>query len=98
MNRRLEEVERRCSFEIEVDGQRVTAYAGETIATVLLASGERVIRRTLRNDEPRGVFCGIGICYDCLVTVDGAPNQRACMTAARPGQVITRQRGLGKMR
>jgi predicted molibdopterin-dependent oxidoreductase YjgC len=78
-------------FQITVDGKPVTAFAGETIASVLLADGNTVIRHTSKKDEPRSVFCGIGICFDCLVTVDGVPNQRACMIPARPGCVVTRQ-------
>ena len=80
-------------FQITVDGKEVSAYAGETIATVLLGGGDIVIRHTSKEDKPRSVFCGIGICFDCLVTVNGVPNQRACMTLARPGCVVTRQRG-----
>jgi predicted molibdopterin-dependent oxidoreductase YjgC len=80
-------------FQITVDGKPVTAYAGETIATVLLASGFRIFRHTARQGEPRSVFCGIGICYDCLVTVNNVPNQRACMTFAKPGLAVIRQRG-----
>ncbi|GHI25701.1 hypothetical protein Shyd_70720 [Streptomyces hydrogenans] len=52
--------------------------------------------RTTRHDgEPRGAFCGIGQCFDCLVTVDGAPNRRACLVPARPGGLVTSQEGTG---
>jgi predicted molibdopterin-dependent oxidoreductase YjgC len=98
IKRRLEGVvDRGGPFKIEVDGQFIQAYAGETIATAIMASGQRTLRWTIKRDEPRSVYCGIGICYDCLVTVDGVPNQRACMTLAKPGLVVTRQRGHSKM-
>jgi len=57
------------------------------VATVLLAMGRRAFRRT-GNGAPRGLFCGMGICFDCLVTVDGRPNVRACMTTVQPGMVV----------
>ena len=91
--RRIGSVEKRgAEFQITLDGREVSAYAGETIATVLLAEGDIILRRTSKEDKPRSVFCGIGICFDCLVTVNGVPNQRACMTLARPGCVVSRQR------
>jgi sarcosine oxidase subunit alpha len=46
----------------------------------LWAAGIRGLRKTAKTGEPRGIFCGMGVCYDCLVTIDGVPNQRACMT------------------
>jgi predicted molibdopterin-dependent oxidoreductase YjgC len=72
------------------------AYAGESIAAVLMASGARVTRWTARAGEARGYFCGMGVCQDCLVTVDGVPNVRACMTPAREGMRVEIQRGLGE--
>jgi len=72
------------TFDIEVNGQRIPAREGQTIAAALMAAGIRVFRRT-PGGAPRGLFCGMGVCFDCLVTVDGVPNQRACMTLARPG-------------
>lgn len=76
------------TLTIEVDGQPVEAFAGETVAAVLLASGRRVFRYTDKTHAPRGVFCGMGICFDCLVTVDGMANVRACVTPVRAGMVV----------
>jgi len=73
---------------ITVDGEPVQAYPGETVATTLLALGRRTLRHTDRLHAPRGVFCGMGVCFDCLVTVDVQPNVRACMTTVRRGMVI----------
>jgi hypothetical protein len=75
------------SVTIIVDGRPLEARLGESVAAALLRSGGRTLRRT-RGGEPRGLFCGIGLCYDCLVTVDGLPGQRACMVEARAGQRV----------
>ena len=47
-----------------------------------------MLRKTLKTGQPRGIFCGMGVCYDCLVTIDGVPNQRACMTQVKDGMEI----------
>ncbi|MBI5030096.1 MAG: (2Fe-2S)-binding protein [Chloroflexi bacterium] len=85
--RRLETVERGTRITIQVDGEPVSAFAGESIAAALMASGRRAFRTNV-SGAPRGLFCGMGICFDCLVTVDGVPNVRACMTEARDGNKI----------
>jgi predicted molibdopterin-dependent oxidoreductase YjgC len=87
-------IERGEPFEITVDGKSVIAYPGETVASALFAAGIRVLRHTAKQGKPRSVFCGIGACFDCLVTVNGVPNQRACMTFAQPRLVVTRQTGI----
>jgi predicted molibdopterin-dependent oxidoreductase YjgC len=87
------ELERGPRVEIVLDGRPVEAYLGETVATVLLAQGEIATRMTV-NGEPRGIFCGMGVCFDCLVVVDGVPNTRACMTWVRDGMQVSRQDGL----
>ncbi len=76
---RISSVLRGDKIKIFVNGNACTAYEGETLHAALLAAGYRVLRKTLKTHQPRGFFCGMGVCYDCLVTVNGAPNQRACM-------------------
>ena len=75
---------------ITVDGERVTGVAGQTIAGVLLASG-RQAWRTGPSGAGRGVFCGIGVCFDCLVTVNDEPDVRACRRRAQFGDVVRTQ-------
>lgn len=75
------------SVTILVDGVPVTARAGQTVAAALIAAGQRAWRRS-RHGQVRGVFCGIGICFDCLVTVDGQANVRACLTQVREGMQV----------
>lgn len=92
-------LERGPQLELTVDGRSVTAYLGESVAAVLLADGtDDLSTRTTRAGDPRGLFCGMGVCFECLVVVDGVPNTRACMTWARPGMVVARQDGPGVAR
>lgn len=78
-----------------MDGRAVKAFAGETVAAALLAAGRRVLRTTARRREPRGMFCAIGICFECVMTVDGRPNVRTCQTPVRPGMRVESQTGNG---
>jgi predicted molibdopterin-dependent oxidoreductase YjgC len=87
-------VQRGPELEITLDGRPVRAHLGETVATVLFAERRVSVRRTTRG-APRGVFCGMGTCFDCLVVVDGVPNTRACMTWVRNGMEVCSQHGLG---
>ncbi len=72
----------------------MTARSGETIAAALLGAGIVSWRTTRSGGRPRGVFCGIGMCFDCLVVVDGEGGQRACLRLAEPGAVVTTQEGV----
>ena len=76
-----------------VDGQPVPAYEGESVAAVLVVQ-EGLATRTTVNGAPRGVFCGMGVCYDCLVVIDGVPNTRACMTSVEADMRIDHQSGV----
>ncbi|MFB7371853.1 (2Fe-2S)-binding protein [Streptomyces sp. NPDC056222] len=78
------------------DGRPVTALPGQSLAAALWAAGILSWRTTRAGGKPRGVFCGIGQCFDCLVTVDGRPNRRACLVPAEPGHVVTTQEGHGR--
>jgi len=59
------------------NGEEMQAHEGASVAATLISNGERTTRTTRINQQPRGDFCGIGICFDCLVVIDGTPNQRA---------------------
>ncbi|RUR66736.1 FAD-dependent oxidoreductase [Variovorax guangxiensis] len=69
------------------DGQPVEGLGGETIAAALAAGGIKAMRHT-RGGERRGLYCGMGACFDCLVTVDGQASQRACLTKVADGQQV----------
>ena len=90
-------IERGPAVTITVDGQPRTAYAGETVAAALIADGLIATRRTA-GGAWRGVYCGMGACFDCLVVIDGVPNTRACMTLVADGMRIDRQQGAGLAR
>ncbi len=81
-------VERGEAFEFRFDGDVVTAFPGETVAGALLAAGRRGLRRTARLGMARGFYCGMGLCWECRVVIDGRPAQRACMVEARPGMRV----------
>jgi predicted molibdopterin-dependent oxidoreductase YjgC len=70
------------------DGQSLSARLGDTIASALYAAGIRSWRRSPQGDE-RGLLCGIGVCYDCLLSVDGVANLRACQTLLTDGMRVT---------
>lgn len=76
------------AIRVTVDGQPLVAYEGETIATTLMASGKKVFRHT-HTGAPRGIFCGIGLCYDCTVTIDGIRTVRACVTPVGEGMNVS---------
>jgi len=81
--------------EVTFDGRRLAAREGQTVAAVLLGHGIRSWRATRHGGHPRGMFCGIGACFDCLVVLNGTPNVRACVTTVHAGDVISRQEGTG---
>ena len=85
---RLAGITRGDPFEIEVDGQTVTAYEGETLATAMLAAGLGAFATHAEPYPSSRLFCGMGSCFQCLVTIDGQPNCQACRTLARPGMKV----------
>ncbi|MFC7343589.1 (2Fe-2S)-binding protein [Saccharopolyspora griseoalba] len=86
----------RSRFTVEVDGRRIEARGGQTVAAVLMAFG-RTSWRISRSGRPRGLFCGTGECFDCLLTVNGVADVRACRREARPGDVIRAQGDEGEV-
>ena len=86
--RLMKNVERGRSVTVTVDGEPISAYQGETLAAALLAAGRRAFRHTVPGGHPRGIFCGIGMCFDCLVTVDGG-QIRACVTPVQDGMQVS---------
>jgi predicted molibdopterin-dependent oxidoreductase YjgC len=69
-------------------GRTLEARDGQSVAAALTAAGVRSWRTTRRGARPRGLFCGIGTCFDCLLTIDGRPAQRACLVPVRDGMVL----------
>lgn len=76
------------------DGKVMEGFEGEPIAMALKNAGVRVHRYTKKNHSPRGVFCAIGRCTDCVMVVDGKPNVRTCTTPLEEGMVVQTQDGV----
>jgi predicted molibdopterin-dependent oxidoreductase YjgC len=78
---------------IEFEGQPLSARGGDTVAAALLADGHWQFRTTPVSGAARGPFCMMGVCFDCLVEIDGVANRQACMVEVREGMRVRRQRG-----
>ena len=82
---------------ITIDGKPFKALKGEIIAAALLANGIKLHRYTLKKHGGRGIYCGIGQCTDCVMTVNGVPNVRTCVTQVEEGMTVETQTGFGVM-
>jgi hypothetical protein len=92
------DLERGAPIDLEIEDETVVAYAGESVAAAMIATGRLVFRSGPRPGQVRGLYCGMGVCFECLVTINGCANQRACMTEVRPGMRIQTQSGWGPAR
>ena len=92
MFKRLENIERGDPFTIQVDGESVNAYHGETLAAVLLSAGKMVMRKTFKTQKATGYYCGMGICHECLVEMEDGTKIRSCQTLAEPHMEIKTRR------
>jgi D-hydroxyproline dehydrogenase subunit gamma len=91
MFRRLSE--RGSAVSLIIEGRAVSARAGDSVAAAMLAAGFAACRETPVSGAERGPFCMMGVCFDCLVTIDGVANRQGCMTEVGEGMVIMIQRG-----
>ncbi|WP_284752183.1 (2Fe-2S)-binding protein [Arthrobacter sp. efr-133-R2A-120] len=73
---------------VSFDGRPLEVAPGQSVGAALTAQSITAWRATRKGERPRGLFCGIGVCFDCLLTVDGAANQRACLVEVREGMEI----------
>ena len=92
----LGELQQEPNIKFYLNGQEYEAIDGEPIAAAIIACGIRIMRKTLVYKKTRGIYCAIGRCTDCMMTVDGVPNVRTCVTPIRDGMIIEIQEGLGK--
>ncbi|GAB6896943.1 (2Fe-2S)-binding protein [Kineosporia succinea] len=72
-------------MRITVDGTPHEVEAGISVTAALRTLDVKAVRRHLVTSEPRGPWCGMGTCFECLVEIDGQPGTRACLTAVRDG-------------
>ena len=70
------------------NGNDVKCEQGQSIAAAVINTGTLALRTTRFGEEPRSIFCGIGVCFDCVVVIDGVANQRSCLIAAKPGMQV----------
>ncbi|MEV4284769.1 (2Fe-2S)-binding protein [Nonomuraea bangladeshensis] len=77
------------TYHMTFRGAVVPAEPGQSVGAALVAAGIRDWRSTRKGGRPRGLFCGIGVCFDCLITVNGIPDRRACLTPAADGLHLT---------
>lgn len=75
---------------IYFEGKPLTAEKGDTVAAVLTSYGIKDFRYTRKRQEPRGIYCAIGRCTDCMMTINGKPNVRSCMTPVEEGMKVER--------
>lgn len=91
MFRRL--VERGSPVTIFVDGAPATARDGDSVAAAVLAAGHPACRSSAVSGAARGPYCLMGVCFDCLVMIDGVANRQGCMIPVRDGMRVETQRG-----
>jgi sarcosine oxidase subunit alpha len=89
-------IENRRTVTITVDGKSLDVIEGEILAAALWANGYNSLGHNPNADCPRGMYCGIGHCYECRVTVDGVEDVRSCLTPVREGMRIFLQRSENK--
>lgn len=85
-------------IQIFVDERPLTCRAGDSVAAALLAAGIDACRETVVSGRARGPYCMMGVCYDCLVEIDGVANRQGCMTPVREGMQVRRQQGAREVR
>lgn len=78
---------------IEFEGRPIDAHEGDSVAAALLVAGVLDLRRTPVLDKRRGPLCMMGVCFDCLVEIDGMPNRQACQVSVKAGMRVERQMG-----
>ncbi|MHB1217116.1 MAG: (2Fe-2S)-binding protein [Alphaproteobacteria bacterium] len=93
MYRRLPSADGGARLRLTIDGVAVEVRPGETVAAALFLAGHKAGRTTPVSGAERGPYCMMGVCFDCLVEIDGEGNRQACMIEARDGMAVTRQMG-----
>ena len=81
------------AVRIFIEGEAYEARAGDSVAAALLAAGRELCRTTAVTGAPRAPYCMMGVCFDCLVTIDGVGNRQGCLVTVRDGMRIEIQRG-----
>ena len=93
MFQRLPDTATADDLTVEIDGVLRAARTGDTVAAVLLLAGDGPMRRSVVSGAPRAAYCMMGVCFECLVEIDGVPSQQGCLVQVRAGMRIRRQDG-----
>ena len=96
MFRRLPE-DTRAVIRLSVDGREIEARRGDSVAAALLSSGVVPTRTTPASEAPRAPYCMMGVCFDCLVEIDGTGSRQACLVRVREGMQVATQRGARRL-
>lgn len=91
--KRLHEHQGRERVTIDFEGTRLEVWAGETVAAAVMAAGTDYTRTSAISGAHRAPYCQMGICFECLMEIDGIPNRQACMIEVRDGMKVSRQYG-----
>jgi sarcosine oxidase subunit alpha len=84
------------TITIAFDGKDIPAHETDSVASALLASGYRIFNRHSSDNTPRGGFCFVGRCSDCMMIINGQPGTMACVTSVQPGMTVATQTGNGQ--
>jgi len=85
---RIGSIKRKDKVTLSVNGKEITAYKGETLLAALIAAGYKSLKKSPIQEEPRGALCGMGVCFECIVTVNKEPNIRSCMTEVEDNMTV----------
>ncbi|WP_027351171.1 (2Fe-2S)-binding protein [Halotalea alkalilenta] len=97
MPTRLSSPDSRPTLTLHFEQREISARQGDSVASALLAAGIKSFRTTPVSAAPRGPYCMMGVCFDCLLVVDGVPNQQGCQVQVRDGMRIERQLGAAEI-
>jgi predicted molibdopterin-dependent oxidoreductase YjgC len=78
-------------IKLTIAGESVTASKGESVAAAALAAGIPATRNAPVSGDPRAPYCLMGVCFECLMIIDGKPNRQACMTQVAEGMNVALQ-------
>jgi D-hydroxyproline dehydrogenase subunit gamma len=92
MFRRLHDAARP-ALRFRLDGEPAEGREGDSVAAALLALGRDACRETAVSGAARGAYCMMGVCFDCLVTIDGVGNRQGCLVPLRDGMAVETQHG-----
>ncbi|HZW67507.1 MAG TPA: (2Fe-2S)-binding protein [Pseudogracilibacillus sp.] len=84
----LEDLTNKKEITFTYDGKEYTGYEGDTVASALLANGVRTLRVHEESGQPRAIYCNIGHCFECRVTINNADGVRACLTPIQDNMVV----------